>query len=181
MRWTRCPKIDAVVSVNISGDAERTDRTTSRLQQFWLDAVAPIVMVLERAEEFSLPPDAINMIQTSIQLMGNANYHHSTERRKVLLQHLNPLLKQLVEKSDFKDAPPMLFSENFGVLAKQRIEAAAALKKTLATDKGKRCFRQNHPQKNWGRGGGSSMYSGQRRGWQPRGNKVLEKAQQSKK
>ena len=170
-----------MVSANISRDAERTDRTTSRLQQFWLDAVAPIVMVLERAEEFSLPPEAINMIQTSIQLMGNANYHHSTERRKALLQHLNPLLKQLVEESDFKEAPPMLFGENFGVLAKQRIEAAAALKKTLATDKGKRGFLQSHPQKNWGRGGGSSMYSGQRRGWQPRGNKVPEKTQQSKK
>ena len=112
-RWTRCPKIDAVVSENISRDAERTDRTTSRLQQFWLDAVAPIVMVLERAEKFSLPPEAINMIQTSIQLMGNANYHHSTERRKALLQHLNLLLKQLVEESDFKEVPPMLFGENF--------------------------------------------------------------------
>ena len=33
-RWTRCPKIDTVVSANISRDAERTDRTTSRLQQF---------------------------------------------------------------------------------------------------------------------------------------------------
>ena len=84
--------------------------------------------------------------------MGNANYHHSTERRKALLQHLNPLLKQLVEESDFKEAPPMLFGENFGVLAKQRIEAAAALKKILATDKGKWGFRQSHPQKNWGRG-----------------------------
>ena len=128
-------------------------------------------MVLDRAKEFSLPPEAINMIQTLIQLMGNANYHHSTERRKVLLQHLNPLLKQLVEESDFKEAPPMLFGENFGVLDKQRIEAAAALKKTLATDKGKRGFRQSHPQKNWGGGGGSSMYSGQRRGWQPRETK----------
>ena len=65
-------------------------------------------MVLGRAEEFSLPPEAINMIQTLIQLMGNANYHHSTERRKALLQHLNPLLKQVVEESDFKETPPML-------------------------------------------------------------------------
>ena len=69
--------------------------------------------------------------------MGNANYHQSTEHRKALLQHLNPLLKQLIEESDFKDTPPMFFGENFGVLAKQRIEAAAALKKTLVTNKGK--------------------------------------------
>ena len=121
-------------------------------------------MVLGRAEEFSLPPEAINMIQTLIQLMGNANYHHSTERRKALLQHLNPLLKQVVEESDFKETPPMLFSENFGVLAKQRIEAAAALKKTLATDKEKQGFRQSHPQMNWGCSGSRSVYSGQRTG-----------------
>ena len=99
--------------------------------------MAPIVMVLERAEEFSLPPEGITMIQTSLQLMGNVNYHHSSEYRKVLLQHLNPLLKQLIEESDFRDAPPMHFWENFEVLPKQRIEAAAALKKTPATAKGK--------------------------------------------
>ena len=81
---------------------------TGYLQQFWLDAIAPIVMVLERAKEFSLPPEAITMIQTSLQLIGNANYHHSSEYRKMLLQHLNSLLKQLIE-SDFRDAPPMLF------------------------------------------------------------------------
>ena len=75
----------------------------------------------------------------------------------------------------------MLFAENFGVLAKQRIEAAAALKKILVTDKRKWGFRQSHPQKNWGHGGGSFMYRDQRRGWQPRGNKVPEKTKQSKK
>ena len=56
------PKDDAVVLANISRDAERTDRSSSYLQQFWLDVVALTVMVLKRAEEFSLPPEAINMI-----------------------------------------------------------------------------------------------------------------------
>ena len=180
-RWTKCPRIDPVVTANISKEAERSDRSVSRLQQFWLDAVGPLVMVLEKADDFVLPPEAINMIQTSLQLMGNANYHHSSERRKILLQHLNPQLKQLVEESDFKEAPPMLFGENFGSVAKQRIEAAAALKKTLAPGKGKWGFRGSHPQKNWSRGGGSSTHSGQRRGWQPRGNKAPERTQQSKK
>ena len=61
-RWTRYPKINAVVLANISRDAERADRSSSYLQQFWLDVVAVIVMVSKRAEEFSLPPEAINMI-----------------------------------------------------------------------------------------------------------------------
>ena len=75
------------------------------------------------------------MIQASLVLMGYASFHHSTGRRKGLLQHLNPQLKQLVEESDFKGPAPMLFGENFGTIAKQRLEAAAALKKTLAPSK----------------------------------------------
>ena len=78
-----------MVSANISKEAERGDRLFSRLQQFWLDAVGPLVMVLEKADEFLLPSEVINMIQTSLQLMGNANYHHSLERRKISYRHLN--------------------------------------------------------------------------------------------
>ena len=48
---------------------------------------------------------------------------------------LNPQLKQLVKDADFKEAPPFLFGENFGTLAKERLEAAAALTKTLRVDK----------------------------------------------
>ena len=66
--------------------------------------------------------------------------HHSSEHRKPF----NPQLKQMVEESDFKEAP-LLFGEIFGSIAKQRIEAAAALKKNLASDKGKWGFCSNHP------------------------------------
>ena len=40
---------------------------------------------LERAEEFVLPPEALNMTQALIQLMGNASYYHSSNCRKALL------------------------------------------------------------------------------------------------
>ena len=46
----------------------------------------------------------------------------------------------------------MLFEENFGTIAKQCLEAAAALKKTLAPNKWKQGFRQGHPQQTWGYG-----------------------------
>ena len=162
---------------NVSKDAERNDRAASRLQQFWLDAASPLVMLLERDEEFQLPAEAIQMIQASIVLMGNASFHHSTERRRGLLQHLNPQLKQLVAESDFMEAAPMLFGENFGTIAKQRLEAAAALKKTLAPNKWKQGFRQSHPQQNWGRGGGKPSTSGQGRGWQYKGNRAPGRGQ----
>ena len=115
-------------------------------------------------------------IQISLQLMGNANQHNSIARRNALLTQLNPQLKQLVEDVDFKDAPPLLFGENFGTLAKERIEAAAALTKTLGLEKSRQDFQKSHPQKKWGRGGGG-QYSGhysKQKGWKGSGNKATK-------
>jgi len=76
--------------------------------------------------------------------------------------------------NDFKDAAPLLFGDNFGALAKERLEAAAALKKTLGSDKKpKRDFYKGHSQKFRGRRGGSHYNSGlfKQRGWQPSSSK----------
>ena len=62
-----------------------------------------------------------------------------------MLTQMNPQLKGLMRDNDFKDAAPLLFGDNFGALAKERLEAAAALKKTLGTDKQpKRNFYKGH-------------------------------------
>jgi len=55
-----------------------------------------------------------------------------------------------VEESDFKKAYSLLFEENLGSVAKQKIESVAAPKKTLAPNKGKWGISPNHSQKNWG-------------------------------
>ena len=173
-RWLKCPKLNPVISTTVLTSARRTDRSASRLQQFWLDTTNPLVNVLERAEELNMPAEAIAAIQTSLQLMGNANQHNSIARRNTLLMQLNPQLKQLVEDVDFKEAPPFLFGENFGTLAKERLEAAAALTKTLGVDKSRQGFHKSHPQGNRGRGGGS-QYSGRynrQRGWQANSSKA---------
>ena len=135
-RWIRCANIDPVVATNVPTTARTGDRAASRLQQFWLDAVNPLVFIPERAEELDLPKEVIGGIQTALQLMGNANYHHSTARRQALMLQLNPKLKQLFPNMDFKDVTPYLFGENFGALAKECLEAAEALKKTVSFDKG---------------------------------------------
>ena len=96
-------KMDVVVVANVSKEAEWNNHAVS---QFWLDAVAPLVILLERDEVFQLPVETIQMIQTSILLMGNASFHHSTKRRKALLQHLNPQLKQLWKKVTSRMQPP---------------------------------------------------------------------------
>jgi len=69
---------------------------------------------------------------------------------------------------DFKDAAPYLFGENFGAQAKERLEAAEALKKVITSDRGQqRGFQRSHPQRNSGRGDGSqfSGCAGGSRGW----------------
>ena len=186
-RWIRCAKIDPVVTANVPPTVRTADRAASRLQQFWLDAVNPLVLILEKAEELELPNEVIGGVQTALQLLGNANYHHSTARRQALMLQLNPKLKQLVSDADFKDAAPYLFGENFGTLAKEHLEAAEALKKAASSDKGHQLkkagssdkghhwgFQRSHPQKNSGRGGGSqfSGHAGGNRGWQASGNKA---------
>ena len=175
--------MDPVISTTVSLSAHRVDQSASRLQQFWLDATNPLVSVLERVEEVSLPAEAIAAIQTSLQLMGNANQHNSIARRNALLMQLNPQLKQLVEDVDFKEAPPFLFGENFGTLAKERIEAAAALTKTPGIDKSRQGFQKSHSQGNRS-GGGGSQYSGRynrHRGWQANASKANNRKQQSSK
>ena len=174
-QWIRCAKIDQVVATNVPSAARTADRSASRLQQFWLDAVNPLVFILEKAEELELPKEVIGGIQTALQLLGNANFHHSASRRQALMLQLNPKLKQLFSDADFKDAAPYLFEENFGTLAKERLEAAEALKKATFSDKAHhRGFQKSYPQKNFGRGGGSqfSGHGGGSRGWQGSGNKA---------
>jgi len=113
--------------------------------------------------------------------MDNTNQHNSIACSNAVLTLLNPQLKQLLGDTDCKEVPPMLFGENFGSLAKERLEAAAvALTKTLQTNKG---FHKSHPQKYRSRGGGrhySSSYSKQK-GWQLLGDKTNPKYQQSRK
>ena len=61
-RWIRCPKLDSVVSANVSAGARSTDRAASRIQLFWLDVVNPLVFVLEKAEKLELPAEVIQAI-----------------------------------------------------------------------------------------------------------------------
>ena len=179
-RWIQCAKLDPVVSANVSAAARTADRASSRIQNFWLDAVNPLIFLLEKAEELEMPAEVINGIQTSLQLMGNANYQHSMDRRHALMMQLNPKLKHLFSHKDFKDAAPFLFGEKFGTLAKDRLEAAEVLRKSTSTENSKRGFQKGHFQKN-SRGGGS-QYSGTggSRGWQGPGNKA-KKGHPSKK
>ena len=104
----------------------------TEFRTFGLATATPLIFVLEKAEELELSAEMIVGIQTSLLLMGNANYQHSMSRWHALMTQLNPKLKQPFSHKHFKYTAPFLFREMFSALAKDRLEAAEALRMKLS-------------------------------------------------
>ena len=156
-KWAMCPELSPVVAAMLPKEAVKNDKVAFRTQQLWTEAAGPLTACLEKAHEGQLTiQEAILMIQSALVLMGDAAQHQAALRRKSLLQRLNPQLQSLMKESDFKEAQPYLFGEDYAEKAKCKLEAAAALRKSvyLSSTKGKSGFRGSHPRKNWGRQGG---------------------------
>ena len=153
----RCPKLDGVMKAVLPTDAIKADGYLSRLQQFWLDAVAPLAAILESAEAGELTPEkAVASTQAALCLMGNAHQQMAQERRKKLLLKLNPSLKFMAEdRKNFESAAPMLFGEEFAKSATTRVDQVKAMKKISKPEDRKGSFSGYHPRSyQTGRGGG---------------------------
>ena len=109
--FVRCLKLDPMLKSTLPKEAIKADGYLSRLQQFWLDAVAPLVAVMEGAEAGELSVEgAVTAVQSALVLMGNAHQKMVQERRKKVLMQLNPALKSLAEgENAFSNPAPMLF------------------------------------------------------------------------
>jgi len=81
----------------------------------YMEAIAPLAALLEKTddENFTIK-EAIPMVQSAIWLLGDAMQHHSSLRRKAIMQHLNPQLQTLMKDADFKGSQPLLFGEEWG-------------------------------------------------------------------
>ena len=174
-KWLKSPQLDPFIASSIPKDVVRADSAAGKTQKFWLDATAPLTSIVEKADAGEIDQaEAIQGIRAALVLMGNASQHHAIQRRKAILQHLNPQLKSLVKDEDFTTAAPFLFGPNFGEIAKERLEAAALIQKTQP--KPQQNFQRRHPQKqsNWGHRGGSRGYNGpsRKRNWQAGGSKA---------
>ena len=149
----RCPKLDPVIQAIVPNEATKADGYLLRLQQFWLDATAPLTAIIETAEEGKLTPElAVSAAQTALVLMENAHQHMAQERRKRLLMNLNPALKSMAnDEKSFKNAAPMLFGDEFAKLATERVDQLKAISKFSNR------FFGYHPQNSsrGGRGGGN--------------------------
>ena len=103
---TKCPKLDRVVK---GSDTKDADNTLAKLQTLMLDAVAPLVHIVETAQSGNLTIDtSVKEAKLPIRLLANASAHVSKERRKTALKDLNKDLLTLVEDDErFGEVAPM--------------------------------------------------------------------------
>ena len=83
-----------------------------------MDAIAPLIWLLEQMEQGHLEDEACKKaVCASLQLLGNASVHFNVERRKEIMKHLNNDIKFLAE-TEFPQSGPYLFGEDFETKAK---------------------------------------------------------------
>ena len=153
-KWVKTPVLPPVMASILPKETVKEDKCNFRTQQLWLEAMAPLVSLLETAHKDRLDPKtAVTMVQSALLLMGDALQHQSAKHREVILKQLNPQIAELMKEEDYAKALPFLFGEDFGAKVKARMEEAAALKKTLSLSfkgKEKAGFHGGYPRKNTG-------------------------------
>ena len=96
--WTKCPTLDPIVSANLPKNTIRMDNREKQLQEYWLDAVTPLIVALENIQEDKADlQDATKAMQEALIFLGSASQHHSVHRRQAILQQLNSQLKPVVK------------------------------------------------------------------------------------
>ena len=164
-RWIKLPELDNFIASTIPMEVVQNDNASQKTQRLWLEVLSVLAAIMDRSDADEISDgEIIQGIRNALLLLGNASQQHSLQRRKAILQHLNPQLKSLVQDANFTEAPPYLFGTNFGELAKERLNAAALNQKTA--QKAPQDFQKCHPQKSisWGHRGGSRTSRGPSRG-----------------
>ena len=105
---TKCPKLDTVIKCNLSKEVKDADSQLARIHTLMLDAVAPLVQVLEEAASNTLTTEsATKAAKTALNLIGNASCQMAKDRRKKVLKELNKDLQPLAEEEGtFAEAAP---------------------------------------------------------------------------
>ena len=127
---TKCPKVDHVVKGSVLKDA---DTTLAKMQTLVLDAVAPLVYILESAKNGKLINDTSEKAsKLALRLLANASAHITKGRRKSALKDLNKDLLTLVEDEErFANVAAMLFGDGFEKTMKEHVEAMRCIRKSL--------------------------------------------------
>ena len=121
---TRCPKLDCAIKQNLKKDVKDTDSNAARLQIFIIDAVTPLVFILEEAQKGTLTSQsAAEAAKAALLLLGNASAQMTKERRQKVTKDLNKDLMSLAKDPEmFEDAAPLLFGALFEKEMKEHLE-----------------------------------------------------------
>ena len=120
------------------------DASLAKLQTTVLDAVAPLVHIMNEAQQGTLSVEKmVEAAKTALSLLGNASTHVSRERRKKAILSLNKKLHPLVEEEDvFAEAAPLLLSKVFETKMKAHLESLKCL--SASRDRDGQNFWQSH-------------------------------------
>ena len=179
---TKCPKLDTVIKCNLSKEVKDADSQLARIHTLVLDAVAPLVQVLEEAASKTLTAEsATKAAKTALSLIGNTSCQLAKERRKKVLKELNKDLQPLAEvEGTFAEAAPLLFGNGFEKQMKDHVEALKCLRKSTGRPQNsEQFFRKGRPHNHHThRGGGTSSFRGRGRynPYQRRGGKENQKS-----
>ena len=85
MDATKCPKLDHVVKGSVTKETKDADTTLAKMQTLVLDAVAPLVHILESAKNGKLNNDTSKKAsKLALRLLANASTHIAKESVKML-------------------------------------------------------------------------------------------------
>ena len=108
------------MSTLIPKSAKSHDKFLSKLQRYTLDAMGPLVWLLDQFQQGNEidPKVGKGAIKSSLNLLGNASAHFNVEQRKAIMKHLNKDLKPMAE-GEFPDRDAKLFGDDFGKKGKE--------------------------------------------------------------
>ena len=91
------------------------DTELARVLALALDAVGPLVRIVKDAHNGQLTAEEnLNVVQTSLRLLGNLNAQCNRLRRTAALKSLNPRIADMAEKDSlYREAGINLFREGF--------------------------------------------------------------------
>ena len=144
---TKCPKLDRVVKGSITKDTKEADANLAKIQTLVLDAVSPLVHIIECSRRGQLTNNTSEKAsKLALRLIANESAHIAKERRKNALKDLNRDLLTLVEDNEnLRGVAPMLFGDGFEKTMKEHIDAMQSIRKTSSGSRTTESFFSKEP------------------------------------
>ena len=167
---TRTLQLHAYIKSEIPHQVKSADKDLAKIQTFVLDALAPLVSILDLNNKYHRHSfqDTIDAISPAVELIGNTNARISCLRHEKVTLSLNKTLLPLCqEDGNFKSAATALFGPEFARMSKEHIDQVRAMWSGVPSGPSKQFFDLPHPQKSrggyhqkHGRSGASSYFQG---------------------